>query len=160
MWSADDGTSTAAEGFVATDAELDALAQTHAPVSFSVLSDLPPARGRGWLAPKRWAIPDHIRRLDGQPIAIDGYMLPLDFEDGTVSRFILNASYDMCQFGAPSLATERLEVTMAAGQRTPFTHRAVRVYGTLTVHERIEDDEVVGLYALNATALGPPGLGY
>lgn len=149
---------------IASDDALGDLGRTHTPVSFSVLADLPPVRGTGLVAglraPQRWRIPDHIQRLSGTAVAVDGYMLPLDFNNGTVNRFLLNASYDMCQFGAPSSPTERIDVTLTGGRRTLFTHRAVRVYGTLTVREEIDGGEVVGLYTLAGVALGPPGLGY
>jgi hypothetical protein len=105
-------------------------------------------------------VPDGIRRLSGRKVAVDGFMMPLDFVDGAVTRFVLNSSYDMCMFGAPSRATERIDVEMARGRTAPFTHRPLRVYGVLDVGARWEAGRVTSLYRLQAHAVGEPGLGY
>jgi hypothetical protein len=105
-------------------------------------------------------VPDEIRRLSGRKVAVDGFMMPLDFVGGAVTRFVLNASYDMCLFGAPSSATERIDVEMARGRTVPFTHRPLRVYGVLDVGAQWEAGRVTSLYRLQAHAVGEPGLGY
>jgi hypothetical protein len=105
-------------------------------------------------------VPDAVRRLSGRRVAVDGFMMPLDFVAGAVTRFVLNSSYDMCFFGAPSRATERIDVEMARGRTAPFTHRPLRVYGVLDVgaHRRAGGD--TSLYRIRAHAVGEPGLGY
>jgi len=137
------------------------LEATHRAVGFPILAgfihEAPPT-----LVPVsiRAAVPESIRALNGQLVAVDGFMLPLDFAGTGVGQFLLNASYDMCAFGAPSMVNERIDVTMTRQRRTIFTHHAIRVFGRLTVEETFEGDEVVGLYRLDAEAIGPPGLGY
>jgi hypothetical protein len=137
--------STLAEG-----ARLDQLAAEHNRIDFGLLASFD----------DNGPVPDRVRVLTGRKVAIDGFMLPLEFSGGSVGRFVLNASYDMCSFGAPSLATERVDVEMTGGRRTLFTHRAVRVYGVLHVREERSGGRLVALYRLAADALGPPGLGY
>jgi hypothetical protein len=149
---------TLAEGDLA-----DRLDREHQVVSFGTLSSfaygdpVAPAsvslRGR----PK---VPDAILALNGRKVAIDGFMLPIDYDDGGVTRFLLNASFDMCQFGAPSAVNERVDVTMTDGRRTVFTHRPIRVYGQFEVGERQEGGRLVSLYRMKGLALGAPGLGY
>ena len=81
-------------------------------------------------------------------------MLPLDFNGGGVTTFILNANYDMCVYGRVSpIITQQIEVTMAGGRRTVFTHRALRVFGQFEVGERRENGRVVNLFRMVATAL-------
>lgn len=137
------------------------LEATHRAVGFPILAGFTYRPPPGLInASPRSSVPDTIRALNGHLVAVDGFMLPLDFDGTGVGDFLLNASYDMCAFGAPSMVNERIEVTMARGRRTIFTHHAIRVFGRLTVEEQFEGNEVVGLYRLDAEAIGPPGLGY
>jgi hypothetical protein len=92
--------------------------------------------------------------LDGRggtaPVSITGYMLPLDITEDGVRTFILNASYDMCYFGAPTLPNQFIIVTMSGGRRAPLVHTPVMVFGTLSVREERRDGRVASLYALEA----------
>jgi hypothetical protein len=101
----------------------------------------------------RETIPEAIRKLNGVRVSVDGYMLPLDFDQGGVSMFILNASYDMCQFGAPTVVTQRVDVTMTNNRRTGYTHTPIRVYGVLEVGEQYQDGRVVSIYRMKADAV-------
>jgi hypothetical protein len=150
------------ESTLATGDRLVALDRDHARVSFLRLSSfvMPETRPSGGQAAELALVPAAIRAFNGRKVAIDGFMLPLDFDAGSVGEFMLNASFDMCQYGAPSLPTERIEVTMRDGRRAPMTHRALRVFGVLTVAPRYEWGKLVGLYRIVAEAIGPPGLGY
>ena len=146
---------------IVTGERVKPLEATHRAVGFPVLAGFTyePPRVLSSASP-RSSVPDSIRALNGQHVAVDGFMLPLDFDGTGVGQFVLNASYDMCAFGAPSMVNERIEVTMTRGRRTIFTHHAIRVFGRLTVEDKVDGDEVVGLYRLDAEAIGPPGMGY
>ncbi len=80
-------------------------------------------------------------------------MLPLDFNGDGVSEFLLNASYDMCYFGAPTLPHQFVVVRMSGGRRTRFVHTPVAVYGTLRVHEERRNGRVVSLYQMDGEAI-------
>lgn len=97
-------------------------------------------------------IPEDVRKLNGQRVAVDGFMLPLDF-DGGVRTFILNASYDMCQYGAPTIINQRIDVVMTGDRRTIYTHTPIRVYGVLEVGEAYESGELVSIYRMKADAI-------
>jgi hypothetical protein len=101
----------------------------------------------------RETIPEAILKLNGARVSVDGFMLPLDYDKGGVSTFILNASYDMCQFGAPTVVTQRVDVTMTNNRRTAYTHTPIRVYGVLEVGEQYEDGRVVSIYRMKADAV-------
>lgn len=144
------------------------------PVEFSVLSgfpfgepDLPLALGevggpadlerQRERSSKLPPVPADIRALNGRKVSIRGFMMPLDFDRGTLSEFILNGSADMCAFGVPSSLNEWVLVRMAGAKRTRFTgHFPVSVFGTLEVREEYRDGRVVSLYRMSADFLGVP----
>ena len=150
----------------------DAATADYVPLTFSVLSGFPypdpdmpmdlaqsqrlsslEASGRKSRA--RPEIPPSIRRLSGKRVGIEGFMMPLDYDNGTLSEFVLNGSYDMCAYGAPSNLNEWILVRMAGGKRTRFTgHIPVSVFGTLEVKEEMRDGRVVRIYRLTADFLG------
>jgi hypothetical protein len=140
-------------GTVVRDDRVQAFEANHRRVSFSLLSSFEyfevPALA-GVVTTGRETIPEEIRKLNGTRVSVDGFMMPLDFDGGGVSLFILNASYDMCQFGAPSLVTQRIDVSMVDGKRTMYTHLPIRVYGTMEVGEEYQRGQLVNIYRLKA----------
>jgi hypothetical protein len=137
--------------------QADEFDRTHRLVTFRTLSsfeyfETPQLAG----VPTRSAretIPAEIRKLNGTRVSVDGFMLPLDFDNGGVSQFILNASFDMCQFGAPTVVTQRVDVAMTNSRRTGYTHTPIRVYGLLEVGEEYQDGRVVSIYRMKADAV-------
>jgi hypothetical protein len=99
-------------------------------------------------------IPPAIQRLDGQRVGVVGFMLPLDFNGEGVTEFILNASYDMCYFGAPTTPNQFIVVTMKDARRTRFVHTPIVVFGTLRVAPERRNGRIVGLYRLEADGIG------
>jgi hypothetical protein len=99
-------------------------------------------------------IPTAVQQLDGQRVGIVGFMLPLDFNGEGVTEFLLNASYDMCYFGAPTLPNQFVVVTMKDDRRTRFVHTPIVVFGTLRVRPEHRDGRVVSLYRLEADGIG------
>lgn len=97
-------------------------------------------------------IPPEIRALHGQRVYVDGFMMPLDY-DGGVRMFVLNASYDMCQFGAPSIPNQRIDVTMTKDRRTVYVHTPIRVFGTLEVGEEFDRGQLVSIYRMKADGI-------
>jgi hypothetical protein len=95
-------------------------------------------------------IPPAIKALNGKMVAIEGFMLPLDLNPQGVTTFMLNASIDMCYFGAPVRMNEWVLVTMKGGKRAPFTHLATTVKGRLSVGEEMRNGRVGSLYRLEA----------
>jgi hypothetical protein len=56
--------------------------------------------------------PDEVRAMDGQKVRIEGYMIPLKFEDGAVKTFFLSRYMMGCCFGMLPKANEIIEVQM------------------------------------------------
>lgn len=95
-------------------------------------------------------IPEKIKQLDGQKVALTGFMMPVRVDNqGMVEEFALNGNYDMCFYGAPSQLNQWVHVKMQAGAKAKFSHSPTTVSGTLEVGEIIQDGEVVSLYRLN-----------
>jgi hypothetical protein len=146
-----------------TGAELHTFNQRHCDVPFSDLGAFVyrPPQPSTVSAAQRDAedpVPPSIRALNGRDVRIDGFMLPLDYDESGVSLFILNASYDMCAFGAPAVINQQVTVRMAEGRRAAFTHLPVRVFGRFEVGEEYAAGRLVSLYRLTATALASKGL--
>lgn len=130
-----------------------ASAQSYQPIDFSTLSnydyELPDPLDP---SPKqqRNDIPATVKALNGRHVAIEGFMLPLDLTPAGVTTFLLNASIDMCYFGAPVRMNEWILVTMKDGKRASFTHLALTVKGRLEVGEVLKNGRVTSLYRLDA----------
>lgn len=95
-------------------------------------------------------IPEKIKQLNGQKVALTGFMMPVRVDDnGMVEEFALNGNYDMCFYGAPSQLNQWVHVKMQGGAKAKFSHSATTVSGTLEVGELVQDGEVISLYRLN-----------
>jgi hypothetical protein len=109
---------------------------------------------------RRFVVPGHIRRLSGRKVAIEGFMMPLDFDRGYLGSFVLNGNYDMCAFGMmPASLNEWVDARMSGGRRTRFTgHFPVTVFGTLEVGPLWDNrGRVTSLYRMEADFLGIDG---
>ena len=94
-------------------------------------------------------IPEKIMKLDGQKVAITGFMMPVRIDkDGKVEEFALNGNYDMCFYGAPSSLNQWVHVKMNAGAKAKFSHNPTTVSGVLEVGELVQDGEIISLYRL------------
>lgn len=130
----------------------------YAHATFSLLAgfDYGERRGPGGVAldeTGREKIPAAVQRLSGTKVGVTGFMLPLDYDNNGVTKFILNANYDMCYYGAPTRPNDFVVVTMRGGRRTQFVHTPVVVYGTLRIEEERRGDRVVSLYQMDGDAI-------
>jgi hypothetical protein len=146
-----------------TGAQLEEFNRRHQNVSFSDLGAFVyrprlPANVSAATRDAGEAIPPSIQALDGRDVRIDGFMLPIDYDQVGVSQFILNANYDMCAFGAPTVSNQQVMVRMADGRRAGFTHLPVRVFGRFEVGEESSGGRVVSIYRLTGTAVASRGL--
>ncbi|MCC7125703.1 MAG: DUF3299 domain-containing protein [Acidobacteria bacterium] len=98
-------------------------------------------------------IPASVKALHGKMVSVDGFMLPLDLNQEGVSLFMLNASIDMCYFGAPVRMNEWILVRMKTGKRAKFTHLGMIVKGRLEVGEEMKNGRVASLYRLEADSV-------
>jgi hypothetical protein len=139
----------------------------YVPLDFGVLGSFVYETRRPWelLADRgkpegerRSVIPRGIRRLSGRRVVLEGFMMPLDYDETGVGEFILNGGYDMCAFGAPTRVNEWVLVRMKDGGRTRFSgHFPILVYGRIEVGEVWRGDQLDSLYRLEADFIGIPG---
>ena len=87
-------------------------------------------------------IPDAVRKMHGQKVRIEGYMIPLKFEDGKVKTFFLSRYMMGCCFGVLPRANELIEVTMVEGKGAYYdAYMPFVVVGTFEVVEDGTDPE-------------------
>ncbi len=101
--------------------------------------------------------PEEILALDGQRVAIDGFMMPIDWVPGSreVAAFILSPYPPGCHFGNVPRMDEYIEATVEGEAGVPWlAYRAIRVIGTLEVGEEIDDyGYVMSIYRLNVESV-------
>ncbi len=96
-------------------------------------------------------LPSDISELDGELIAIEGFMNPLAFDREGVSQFALVNDPLNCCFGATPQLNHWIDVTLPEGERTAFySLDPVAVYGRLEVGESFEDGFVISLFRMRA----------
>lgn len=92
--------------------------------------------------------PNPIQMLNGKKVAVTGFMLPVDFEEGKVTSFILLNNQMACCFGIMPRMNELIYVKMQGNSSTKFmTDVPIKVFGKFKVGE----ENVVGrLYGIEA----------
>lgn len=111
------------------------------------------ASGAETTAPKP-EIPKAIRNFDGRTVAVTGYMMPLQLEEGLARQFVLVRNLASCCYGVAPNLNEYVLVTMGKGVR-PVMDVPITVIGTLKVGETYEDGFLVGIYQLAGEKLSP-----
>jgi len=110
---------------------------------------LPAGAGAETLAGR---IPHETRALDGQQVAVKGFMLPMKLEHGRATELLLMRDQSMCCFGVVPMINEWLNVKMAKGVK-PIMDQPVTIAGTLRVGEVVENGYLVYIYALDGETL-------
>jgi hypothetical protein len=131
---------------LSTDSAFREATKNYRPLSFSELGGFDYRDGMTLAS-----LPAEVRSADGAKVALHGFMLPLDVTSSGVSQFLLNGSYDMCQFGVSAGAPNQwVEVALATGHSVPYTHLPITVVGTFSVGERRRNGRVVTLFRMTA----------
>jgi len=96
--------------------------------------------------------PDRAQSLDGEQVAIMGYMIPLDWVEGEdrITSFMLVRDFAQCCFGGVPRPDEWIDVTTEKGESVSYyAYRPIRVIGTLHVGlDRPEDSMVASVFQL------------
>jgi hypothetical protein len=128
--------------------------------SFTVLSRFvvkPPAPGSEAAATpsSRWEavrrqIPEDVLAMDGQKVALAGFLLPLVVVGGRSTEFLLLRTQSACCFGLVPRVNELVMVKMAPPGATPQLDIPVVAAGRLTLKWIGEGDQLTGIYELQA----------
>lgn len=92
-------------------------------------------------------IPERIRKLNGQKLTVQGFMVPLEVRRNSVKSFLLVRNQMVCCFGAASSFNEWVYVQMEGDRAVKYTPDVlVSVYGTFDLGEDIQDGMVMSIY--------------
>lgn len=118
-------------------------------VSWKVLAGLP--YGPKVKHTKPLFVPPAIARLQGAPLRLSGYMLPVEMDGENVATFILVRNQAMCCFGRTPEMNEWVMVRFKGGSSVPMNmDRPISVSGNFEVGEELEEGAVVSLYRMVA----------
>ena len=93
--------------------------------------------------------PSFIKALDGKPVEMIGYMMPLT-EIDHIKEFLLVPSLWGCCYGQPPAINHIVAVKLTAGQTRKFYSGPIRIDGRFHVGETKQDGYLVSLYVLTA----------
>lgn len=100
------------------------------------------------------SVPDEILALDGKPVALVGFMVPLDVDARGVQSFVLSQNRSYCCYGIKPALNEMVLVQMEQGGRAPFLKDTpIAVFGRLAVSEQREGGHVLSLYRMEASEI-------
>lgn len=104
-------------------------------------------------------IPDNIKKLNGEKVAVTGFMLPLKVEKGLVTELLLMRDQSMCCFGTVPEINEWISIrTEKEGKGfKPINDQAVTFFGELKVGEIRENGYLVGIYEMEGNKMVGPG---
>jgi hypothetical protein len=111
------------------------------PESDPAKPDVPPPSGAN-------QIPDKIKALDQQKVAVTGFMLPVKMEGGLVKEFLLVKDPMMCCYGVMPKLNEWIVVKMVGSGVKPLMDFPITFEGKLRVGEMYENGYLTGLYLL------------
>ena len=101
-------------------------------------------------------IPEDIRELNDQPIALKGFMLPLKVEEGLVTEMLIMRDQSMCCYGTVPKINEWVSVRMEGKGVKPVMDQAVTLFGKLKVGEIRENGYLVGIYEMDGDRMDGP----
>lgn len=103
-------------------------------------------------------IPENIQKLDGEKVAVTGFMLPLKVENGLVTELLLMRDLSMCCYGTVPEINEwiSLKAKDAESGFKPYNDQAVTFFGNLKVGEVRENGYLVGIYEMTAERMVGP----
>lgn len=96
--------------------------------------------------------PGPIAALNGQPVVVVGYMVPVDINaKGEIKSFALTENQLFCCYGIPPAMNEWVMVEMEEGMSAEFfDNMPVAAFGTFDVGEEILDGYVMSLYRMKS----------
>ena len=101
-------------------------------------------------------IPDKVKALNQQKVAVRGFMLPLKVEGGLVTEFLIMRDQSMCCYGSVPKINEWISVKMTGKGIRPMMDQPVTLFGKLHVGEVRENGYLVGIYTLDGEKMAGP----
>ena len=107
-------------------------------------------------------VPQEVKALKGQKVSVQGFMMPvdMDLEHRKIKTFVLVPHLMSCCFGGTPIMNMWVFVSTDKQTQNKLDFddpsAVVRVYGTMDVGEKIDDDVGQSLYRLKADRLTQP----
>ena len=102
-------------------------------------------------------IPAPIHALNGKKVSIQGFMMPIKLDKGSVKEFMIVRDQSICCWRQFPRMNEWVSVRMADDQTTKYIpDQPVTVFGTLQVGEETVKGEVLSIYRLDANDVAGP----
>ena len=98
-------------------------------------------------------IPDRLRAAEGRNVSVDGFMIPLEYKEKKVVKFILAMNQNTCCFGGNPQIHEFIIVTVAGYGVEDQMDIPLRVKGVLHVAAFRSKGTLSGIYRLNAESV-------
>ncbi|HVZ80420.1 MAG TPA: DUF3299 domain-containing protein [bacterium] len=108
---------------------------------------------------KKFPVPEFVKRLDGDKIAVAGFMIPVEANEAgdKATSFILARSQATCCYGITPKMNEWIFVQMAKGKEAEILMDfPVTVFGVLNVGEQKKDNQAWTLYRMVSSKVSIP----
>ncbi len=112
---------------------------------------------------KKYPIPGFIERLNGAPVAVVGFMIPLDTNEAgdKATSFILARSQATCCYGITPKMNEWIYVIMDKGKEADAVMDIpVTAFGVLSVGEEKKTDTGWSLYRMSSDKVDVPHINW
>lgn len=98
-------------------------------------------------AKKRDQVPEWIRIYHNKRVALTGYLMPLQVENGLAKKFVMMKDINTCCYGAVPNMNDYVVVSMKEGVR-PIQDVPVELVGVLRVEEKYEGGYITALFQM------------
>ncbi|MGA2083198.1 MAG: DUF3299 domain-containing protein [Holophaga sp.] len=95
-------------------------------------------------------VPRTLRQLDGQEVAVTGFMLPVRIHNRLVTEFLLLRTQNTCCFGIPPELNEVVEVLKVTPPTKVLMDTPITVVGKMHVKERWDGTFLCSIYQMDA----------
>ena len=99
-------------------------------------------------------IPEKVKALNDQKVAVTGFMLPVKMDGGLVKEFLLVKDPMMCCYGVMPRINEWIVVRMTGAGVKPLMDVPITFEGKLKVGEMYENGYLTGIYLLEGEKMG------
>lgn len=122
------------------------------PVTFELLASFPfEVDSQGRITTGE-VLPEEIKKLDGQSVAVSGYLIPLTFEGEQVARAVLVRNQLLCCYGQAPAPNEWIYIE-ARPPIEAVTEVPVTLYGWLEAAPDYEEGQFISLYRMGVSAM-------
>ncbi|NTW48740.1 MAG: DUF3299 domain-containing protein [Chlorobiales bacterium] len=102
---------------------------------------------------QRSPVPPKLQALNGKPVNIAGYMIPLNEAVNVTEFMLIQYPFFGCCYSVPPEPNETVLVRLPKGKATAYINEPVRITGTFKIDETVTDGFVVSLYKIESASV-------